>query len=290
MAEAGGRRPRASTRPCSPRPARRPGARRRVLVTGRVGNARLGPRRPRSLPPGTTCSRVRRPSSTSPTRRQVARVVRRALGRTSSSTAPRSRRWTTARPTRERSTVNARAVEHLADACARRARAARPDLDGLRLRRREGVALPRGRRAPSRSRPTAGRSSPARRRRCGLPGGLVVRASWLFGRSGWNFVEAILRQVESGKTELTVVTDQVGRPTATTGPRGGDRGAARRRARSGSITSPTAARSRGTSSRARSSGRPGAATWWSSRRPAKRSRGPPGVPPTRSSTPGSTSG
>jgi len=49
-----------------------------------------------------------------------------------------------------------------------------------------------------------------------LPGSLIVRASWLFGRSGWNFIEAILKQVESGKTRLSVVTDQVGRPTATT--------------------------------------------------------------------------
>ncbi|HTY42113.1 MAG TPA: dTDP-4-dehydrorhamnose reductase [Thermoanaerobaculia bacterium] len=49
-----------------------------------------------------------------------------------------------------------------------------------------------------------------------LPGSLVVRASWLFGRSGWNFVEAILKQVEGGRKQLAVVTDQVGRPTATT--------------------------------------------------------------------------
>jgi dTDP-4-dehydrorhamnose reductase len=49
-----------------------------------------------------------------------------------------------------------------------------------------------------------------------LPGSLVVRASWLFGRSGWNFIEAILKQVEVGRSRLSVVVDQVGRPTSTT--------------------------------------------------------------------------
>jgi dTDP-4-dehydrorhamnose reductase len=48
------------------------------------------------------------------------------------------------------------------------------------------------------------------------PTALVVRSSWLFGRGGWNFVEAILKQVEHGKRELTVVDDQKGKPTATT--------------------------------------------------------------------------
>ena len=48
------------------------------------------------------------------------------------------------------------------------------------------------------------------------PSALVVRASWLFGRSGWNFIEAILRQAEDGRRELSVVDDQRGKPTATT--------------------------------------------------------------------------
>ena len=48
-----------------------------------------------------------------------------------------------------------------------------------------------------------------------VPSGLVVRSSWLFGPGGWNFIEAILKQAESGKRRLTVVNDQTGRPTAT---------------------------------------------------------------------------
>jgi dTDP-4-dehydrorhamnose reductase len=48
-----------------------------------------------------------------------------------------------------------------------------------------------------------------------VPTGLLVRSSWLFGLGGWNFVEQILKQAESGKRELAVVNDQRGRPTAT---------------------------------------------------------------------------
>lgn len=44
---------------------------------------------------------------------------------------------------------------------------------------------------------------------------LIVRAAWLFGTRGPNFVEAIRRQVDSGKSELRVVDDQRGCPTYT---------------------------------------------------------------------------
>ena len=47
-----------------------------------------------------------------------------------------------------------------------------------------------------------------------LPGALIVRTSWLFGKNGPNFVEAILAQVGK-KDELSVVSDQVGSPTYT---------------------------------------------------------------------------
>jgi dTDP-4-dehydrorhamnose reductase len=70
--------------------------------------------------------------------------------------------------------------------------------------------------------PTAPLSAYGRTKREGeehalaAPGALVVRASWLFGNGGPNFVEAMLKQAESGKKEVRVVADQTGRPTATT--------------------------------------------------------------------------
>jgi dTDP-4-dehydrorhamnose reductase len=44
---------------------------------------------------------------------------------------------------------------------------------------------------------------------------VILRTSWLFGTRGWNFVEAIRKQVLLGRTELRVVTDQRGCPTYT---------------------------------------------------------------------------
>ncbi|MGV8041883.1 MAG: SDR family oxidoreductase [Thermoanaerobaculaceae bacterium] len=41
---------------------------------------------------------------------------------------------------------------------------------------------------------------------------LIVRTAWLFGE-GWNFVEAIRKQLDAGRRELAVVSDQVGSPT-----------------------------------------------------------------------------
>jgi len=110
--------------------------------------------------------------------------------------------------------VNGRAVEHLADDCRRH---------GSQLVQISTDFVFDGEKAAPYVEDDAARplSAYGRTKLAGeeaarrAPGSLVVRSSWLFGRAGWNFVEAILRQVEGGKARLSVVTDQVGRPTAT---------------------------------------------------------------------------
>lgn len=44
---------------------------------------------------------------------------------------------------------------------------------------------------------------------------LIVRTAWLFGTHGWNFVEAMRKQIAAGRHELRVVNDQLGCPTYT---------------------------------------------------------------------------
>ncbi len=111
--------------------------------------------------------------------------------------------------------VNARAVGHLADACGHvGAQLVQISTDFVFDGRKR---TPYCEDDPARPESAYGRGKLAGEAEAlRLPGSLVVRASWLFGRSGWNFVEAILRQVEQGRDRLSVVTDQVGRPTATT--------------------------------------------------------------------------
>jgi dTDP-4-dehydrorhamnose reductase len=45
---------------------------------------------------------------------------------------------------------------------------------------------------------------------------LIVRTSWVFGMGGVNVVDTILKKVESGARDLSVVNDQIGRPTFAT--------------------------------------------------------------------------
>lgn len=43
----------------------------------------------------------------------------------------------------------------------------------------------------------------------------IVRISWVFGINGNNFIKTMLRLADSGKTELNIISDQIGSPTYT---------------------------------------------------------------------------
>jgi dTDP-4-dehydrorhamnose reductase len=110
--------------------------------------------------------------------------------------------------------VNALAVDRLAEVCIRRkARLVHVSTDFVFDGSKQNPYVEDD--------PTSPLSAYGRSKREGeeaalqAPGALVVRSSWLFGRGGWNFIEAILKQVEEGKAQLTVVSDQRGRPTST---------------------------------------------------------------------------
>jgi dTDP-4-dehydrorhamnose reductase len=51
------------------------------------------------------------------------------------------------------------------------------------------------------------------RRALAVPGTLLVRTSWVFGRGGANFVDTIAGRLRRGESPLRVVADQVGCPT-----------------------------------------------------------------------------
>ena len=48
-----------------------------------------------------------------------------------------------------------------------------------------------------------------------LPEHFIVRISWVFGKNGNNFVKTMLKLANTGKTELNVVSDQIGSVTYT---------------------------------------------------------------------------
>ena len=43
----------------------------------------------------------------------------------------------------------------------------------------------------------------------------IIRISWVFGENGNNFIKTMLNLAKSGKTELNIVSDQIGSPTYT---------------------------------------------------------------------------
>ena len=43
----------------------------------------------------------------------------------------------------------------------------------------------------------------------------IIRISWVFGENGNNFIKTMLKLAKNGKTELNIVSDQIGSPTYT---------------------------------------------------------------------------
>ena len=82
---------------------------------------------------------------------------------------------------------------------------------------------------------------------------LVVRTSWVFGMGGVNFVDTILKRVEGGARDLSVVNDQVARPDVRRPTSRRASGGSSRSASRASSTSRTRERPRGSSSRRRRS-------------------------------------
>ena len=197
----------------APRPA--PRARRRVLVTGAAGMlgsdlgsalAAAGLRGPRAA---EVRSRHRRregglpgaPRACARRRRQLRRVHEGRRLRDRSARLRGQRR----RPSR-----------NLADACGHvGAQLVQISTDFV-FDGAKGAPYTRGRSGASAVRVRPHRSAPAKRRRCACPAASSCAPRGSSAARGWNFVEAILKQVEAGKPRLSVVVDQVGRPTATT--------------------------------------------------------------------------
>jgi dTDP-4-dehydrorhamnose reductase len=108
--------------------------------------------------------------------------------------------------------VNAEAVGGIAEACAE---------TGARLLHLStdyvfdgGASTPFREDHPPAPRSVYGASKlEGERRALAAPGALVVRTSWVFGRGGSNFVDAITDELRRGEGPLRVVADQVGGPT-----------------------------------------------------------------------------
>ena len=239
------RAPSKPTRPCSRLPGLRRGPRRRVLVTGASGM--LGSD---LAPPDRRRLRCARPAEGGARRRRRGRALALAeraatRGRRQLCRLHEGRRLRDGSPGVRGQRRGCREPR----GCLRPCRcAARPDLDRLRLRRREGEPLPRGRSGGSAVRV---RTVQARRRRRGdaaagqprRPRLLAVRPLRLELHRG----DPRSRSSRARRVSPSSSIRSAGRPRRPTSPR--RCWPCSTRAPPASITSPTAARSPGTTSR-----------------------------------------